>query len=132
MGHYRFRCACHGRFILGHRQQSLPEPRFRIDVLSDADALFRREDNHCPTPAEFAALSLTLFLLAVGNATLRQIHFDEDGPDAFVSAKFDGNLKSKLSVGNDIDPWCGGALFVFQDRNVLVSVSGKSANATLR
>jgi hypothetical protein len=31
---------------------------------------------------------------AVGSATLRQIHFDEDGPDAFVSAKFDGDLKS--------------------------------------
>jgi hypothetical protein len=33
---------------------------------------------------------------AVGSATLRQIHFDEDGPDAFVSAKFDGDLKSIL------------------------------------
>jgi hypothetical protein len=32
--------------------------------------------------------------LAVGSATLRQIHFDDDGPDAFVSAKFDGDLKS--------------------------------------
>ncbi len=32
--------------------------------------------------------------LAVGAATLRQIHFDTDGPDAFVSAKFDGDLKS--------------------------------------
>ena len=32
--------------------------------------------------------------LAVGRATLREIHFDEDGPDAIVSAKFDGNLKS--------------------------------------
>jgi len=32
--------------------------------------------------------------LAVGRASLRQIHFDDDGPDAFVSAKFDGDLKS--------------------------------------
>ena len=32
--------------------------------------------------------------LAVGTATLREIHFDDDGPDAFVSAKFDGDLKS--------------------------------------
>ncbi len=32
--------------------------------------------------------------LAVGRATLRQLHFDEDGPDVFVSAKFDGDLKS--------------------------------------
>ena len=32
--------------------------------------------------------------LAVGRATLREIHFDEDGPDAIVSAKFDGDLKS--------------------------------------
>ena len=32
--------------------------------------------------------------LAVGNATLREIHFDDDGPDAFVSAKYDGDLKS--------------------------------------
>jgi hypothetical protein len=32
--------------------------------------------------------------LAVGQATLRQIHFDDDGPDAFVSAKYDGDLKS--------------------------------------
>ena len=32
--------------------------------------------------------------LAVGSATLRQIHFDEDGPDTFVSAKFGGDLKS--------------------------------------
>jgi len=32
--------------------------------------------------------------LAVGNATLRQLHFDDDGPDAFVSAKYDGDLKS--------------------------------------
>jgi len=32
--------------------------------------------------------------LATGSATLRQIHFDDDGPDAFVSAKFDGDLKS--------------------------------------
>jgi hypothetical protein len=29
-----------------------------------------------------------------GGATLREIHFDEDGPDAIVSAKFDGGLKS--------------------------------------
>jgi len=27
---------------------------------------------------------------------LRQLHFDDDGPDAFVSAKFDGDLKSVL------------------------------------
>jgi hypothetical protein len=32
--------------------------------------------------------------LTVGGATLRQLHFDDDGPDAFVSAKFDGNLRS--------------------------------------
>jgi len=32
--------------------------------------------------------------LAVGNATLREIHFDDDGPDAFISAKYDGDLKS--------------------------------------
>ena len=32
--------------------------------------------------------------LAVGSATLREIHFDDDGPDAIVSAKFDGNLKA--------------------------------------
>ncbi|HEX9048238.1 MAG TPA: glycoside hydrolase family 2 TIM barrel-domain containing protein, partial [Verrucomicrobiae bacterium] len=31
--------------------------------------------------------------LAVGNATLKEIHFDDDGPDAFVSASFDGDLK---------------------------------------
>ena len=31
---------------------------------------------------------------AVGSATLREIHFDDDGPDAFVSAKYDGDLKS--------------------------------------
>ena len=31
---------------------------------------------------------------AIGNATLRQIRFDDDGPDAYVSAKFDGGLKS--------------------------------------
>ena len=30
---------------------------------------------------------------AEGRATLREIHFDEDGPDAFVSATFDGDLK---------------------------------------
>ena len=34
--------------------------------------------------------------LAVGSATLREIYFDEDGPDAIVSAKFDGDLKSVL------------------------------------
>ena len=34
--------------------------------------------------------------LAAGRATLRQLRFDDDGPDAFVSAKFDGNLKSIL------------------------------------
>ena len=34
--------------------------------------------------------------LAVGSATLREIHFDDDGPDAIVSAKFDGDLKSVL------------------------------------
>jgi len=34
--------------------------------------------------------------LAVGNATLRDIHFTDDGPDAVVSAKFDGDLKSIL------------------------------------
>jgi hypothetical protein len=32
--------------------------------------------------------------LTVGGATLRQLHFDDDGPDAFVSAKFTGNLRS--------------------------------------
>ncbi|HEY5346309.1 MAG TPA: glycoside hydrolase family 2 TIM barrel-domain containing protein, partial [Verrucomicrobiae bacterium] len=32
--------------------------------------------------------------LAVGRATLREIHFDEDEPDAIVSAKYDGDLKS--------------------------------------
>jgi len=32
--------------------------------------------------------------LAVGSAMLREIHFDDDGPDAFVSAKYDGDLKS--------------------------------------
>ena len=32
--------------------------------------------------------------LALGTATLRQLHFDADGPDAFVAAKFDGDLKS--------------------------------------
>lgn len=32
--------------------------------------------------------------LAVGSAKLQEIHFDDDGPDAFVSAKFDGDLKS--------------------------------------
>ena len=32
--------------------------------------------------------------LAVGSATLREIHFDEDGPDAIVSEKYDGDLKS--------------------------------------
>jgi hypothetical protein len=32
--------------------------------------------------------------LTVGNATLRQLRFDDDGPDAFVSAKFTGNLRS--------------------------------------
>ena len=32
--------------------------------------------------------------LAVGRATLREIHFDDDGPDCFVSAKFDGDLQS--------------------------------------
>ncbi len=34
--------------------------------------------------------------LAAGNATLRDIHFTDDGPDAVVAAKFDGNLKSVL------------------------------------
>ena len=34
--------------------------------------------------------------LAVGNATLREIHFTDDGPDAIVSAKYDGDLKSIL------------------------------------
>jgi hypothetical protein len=29
-----------------------------------------------------------------GGGTLRRIHFDDDGPDAFVSTKFDGDLKS--------------------------------------
>ena len=33
---------------------------------------------------------------AVGSATLREIHFDDDGPDAFVSASYDGALKSVL------------------------------------
>lgn len=32
--------------------------------------------------------------LASGTATLREIHFTDDGPDAIVSAKFDGDLKS--------------------------------------
>jgi hypothetical protein len=32
--------------------------------------------------------------LAMGRATLSEIHFDDDGPDAFVSAKYDGDLKS--------------------------------------
>ena len=32
--------------------------------------------------------------LTAGSGILREIHFDDDGPDAFVSAKFDGNLKS--------------------------------------
>jgi hypothetical protein len=32
--------------------------------------------------------------LATGSAALRQIHYDDDGPDAFVSAKFNGDLKS--------------------------------------
>jgi Glycosyl hydrolases family 2, TIM barrel domain/Glycosyl hydrolases family 2, sugar binding domain/Glycosyl hydrolases family 2/Beta galactosidase small chain len=31
--------------------------------------------------------------LAVGSAALRKIHFAKDGPDAFVAAKFDGDLK---------------------------------------
>jgi hypothetical protein len=31
---------------------------------------------------------------AVGSAKLREIHFTDDGPDAIVSAKFDGDLKS--------------------------------------
>jgi hypothetical protein len=31
--------------------------------------------------------------LAAGRATLKEIHYDDDGPDAFVSASFDGNLK---------------------------------------
>ena len=34
--------------------------------------------------------------LAVGSATLREIHFTDDGPDAVVVAKFDGDLKSVL------------------------------------
>ena len=34
--------------------------------------------------------------LAVGNATLREINFTDDGPDAVVVAKFDGDLKSVL------------------------------------
>ncbi|MEY4917827.1 MAG: hypothetical protein RL616_1740, partial [Verrucomicrobiota bacterium] len=34
--------------------------------------------------------------LAAGKATLREIHFTDDGPDAIVSAKFDGDLKSIL------------------------------------
>ena len=34
--------------------------------------------------------------LAVGSATLREIHFTDDGPDAVVAAKFDGDLKSIL------------------------------------
>jgi hypothetical protein len=34
--------------------------------------------------------------LAVGSATLRDIHFTDDGPDAVVVAKFDGDLKSIL------------------------------------
>ena len=32
--------------------------------------------------------------LVAGGGTLRRIHFDDDGPDAFVSTKFDGDLKS--------------------------------------
>lgn len=32
--------------------------------------------------------------LAAGTATLKRIHYDDDGPDAFVSAKYDGDLKS--------------------------------------
>jgi len=34
--------------------------------------------------------------LAVGSATLRDFHFTDDGPDAVVVAKFDGDLKSIL------------------------------------
>jgi len=34
--------------------------------------------------------------LAVGQATLRELHFTDDGPDAVVVAKFDGDLKSIL------------------------------------
>ena len=34
--------------------------------------------------------------LATGSATLREIHFTDDGPDVVVSAKFDGDLKSVL------------------------------------
>jgi hypothetical protein len=34
--------------------------------------------------------------LTTGSATLREIHFDDDGPDAIVSAKFGGDLKSIL------------------------------------
>ena len=34
--------------------------------------------------------------LAVGSATLRSIRFDDDGPDAFVSAKYDGDLSSVI------------------------------------
>ena len=34
--------------------------------------------------------------LAVGSATLREIHFTDDGPDAVIAAKFDGDLKSIL------------------------------------
>jgi hypothetical protein len=34
--------------------------------------------------------------LAVGSATLREIHFTDDGPDAVVTAKFNGDLKSIL------------------------------------
>ena len=33
---------------------------------------------------------------AVGSATLREIHFDDDGPDAVVAAQYDGALKSVL------------------------------------
>jgi hypothetical protein len=33
---------------------------------------------------------------AVGSATLREIHFDDDGPDAIVAAQFDGHLKFVL------------------------------------
>jgi hypothetical protein len=33
---------------------------------------------------------------AVGSATLREIHFDDDGPDAIIAAQFDGNLKFVL------------------------------------
>jgi hypothetical protein len=33
---------------------------------------------------------------AMGGATLREIHFDDDGPDAIVAAQFDGDLKFVL------------------------------------